>query len=108
LKKRLDLSALKNRVTPKNKAHDKFKRVDQAFGLDTQQDHVIRSSHTLLPRDVEALELLTKRCMSKEIVTNDSQLVRLGLLLAVELPINELVDKIKQVPVVKPGRPKKR
>lgn len=107
MKKKPDLSALRNRISHKNR--DKFSRADEILGTQEplHREKVIRRSYALLKQDLDAITLLTDRCLSKKVKTSDSHLIRLGLLLATELSADELVQKITQIPTVKTGRPTK-
>lgn len=115
MKKPKDLSALTQKITHKtllDPQHDKFKNADLALGIEETieeqeaREKVVRKSSAITTDDLKIIQAIQDKCLNYKIVLNDSEVVRLALLIASQLSEEELISASKKLKKVPTGRPK--
>lgn len=109
MKKDIDLSALKKRISRKS-SYDKFEMADKELGLDKQPDErekVIRRSYALTKDDLEHINLIREKLFKKKKVVSDSHIIRTALCLSADSSEDELLKASSKTPKVLMGRPRK-
>ncbi|MBV8801609.1 MAG: hypothetical protein JO131_01345 [Gammaproteobacteria bacterium] len=69
-------------------------------------EKMIRDAFTMQQTDVETIKEIKKRCLRADIDANKSLIVRAGIQILSELPIEKLKETIVNLPKIKVGRPK--
>lgn len=115
MKKPKDLSALTKKITHKTllePEHDKFKNADLALGIEETleekeiREKVVRKSAAVTTDDLDIIQAIKDKCLNYKIVLNDSEVIRLSLLIASQLSEEELINTSKKLKKVPAGRPK--
>jgi hypothetical protein len=69
-------------------------------------EKVVRDAFTMQQDDVEAIKKIRQKCLKAGIEVNKSLIVRAGIQVLSNMPINKLEEIIISIPKIKVGRPK--
>ncbi len=72
-----------------------------------KREHIVRKSYALTTEDINNIQEIKEKCLNRRVVLSDSQVIRLGIKLAVDLSEAALVKEFKEVPQLAKGRPRK-
>lgn len=109
MKKDIDLSALKKRISRKS-SYDRFDMADKELGLDNKSDErekVMRRSYALTKNDLENINVIREKLFKKKIVVSDSHIVRTALCLSANSLEDDLLKASNKTTKILMGRPKK-
>lgn len=119
-KTRHDLTSFKDKIKPKRTPTDtkdvteRFARADKTLGVSQDEDkHMVAASSKAVKKTysvpaeaLELIELIKDRALNKKVVMSDSEVVRLGLLLAAECTEDDLVKFFARLETLAKGRPR--
>lgn len=69
---------------------------------------VERPTYSLLPSDLAMIDRVQERCMREGVMATKSALVRAGIRALEQMPLEDLIELIRSLEVVRAGRPTSR
>lgn len=92
---------------------DLFKIADRAMGIEendivTKESQLVRRSYTIPIKELKHIEKIKEKALKKMLVWNDSEILRISLAIAYELPFIALEESFSRLEKVRVGRPVKR
>ena len=109
------LEKFKNKISSnKRKNHDDlFKIADEVMGVEEEQvkieeNALIRRSYTIPLKELKYIEKIKEKALKKMIIWNDSEILRISLSIASELPFIALEKGFSKLEKVRVGRPIKK
>jgi len=109
------LEKFKNKISSnKRKNHDDlFKIADEVMGVEEEQvkieeNALIRRSYTIPLKELKYIEKIKEKALKKMIIWNDSEILRISLSIASELPFIALEEGFSKLEKVRVGRPIKK
>jgi hypothetical protein len=111
-----NLEKFKNKISADKKRNeeDLFKLADEVMGVEDEKHLVdsdsklVRKSYTIPLKELKHIEKIKEKALKKMIVWNDSEILRISLALASELPFIALEEVFSKLERVRIGRPIKR
>jgi len=109
------LEKFKNKISSnKRKNHDDlFKIADEVMGVEEEQVKIeetalVRRSYTIPMKELKYIEKIKEKALKKMIIWNDSEILRISLSIASELPFIALEEGFSKLEKVRVGRPIKK
>ena len=117
-----NLSGFKEKIASRDKkeieeaASNKFKRADEALGVSQEEakthaepqsfTRIVRKTFSIPEAELGLIAEVKDRALNKKLVLAESEIMRLGLLIASKLSEDELVKASKKLEKMPLGRPK--
>lgn len=115
-----NLEKFKSKISTNKKrnAEDLFKIADAVMGIDddeSQEDEsqekenkLVRKSYTIPVKELKYIEKIKEKALKKMLIWNDSEVLRISLSIASELPFIALEEGFSKLEKVRVGRPIKK
>lgn len=111
--------SLKSKLAPRDKSEinksvqDRFEKADQVLNtsvdesgfIEPRRPKVHRKTYAVTDRALDNIELIKDRALNRKVKLTDSEVIRLGLMLATQLSEDELASNASELEVIPKGRP---